>query len=110
MRDDFSPDGIPANGSQATAVEAVGASSLNVNLGSFRVERSDAFDQCPVELVFKNDGVPNFESLQKEGNRSQYDEIPILKVGRHRVAGDFVDAKHRKKISLAKASLRKAIK
>ena len=63
MRDDFSPDGIPADGSQATTVEAIGASPFDVGLSSFRVERSDAFDQRPVELVLENDGVPNFESL-----------------------------------------------
>ena len=63
MCDDFPLDGIPADGSQAAAIKAVGVSSLDVGLSSSGVERSDAFDQCPVELVLKDDDVPNFESL-----------------------------------------------
>jgi len=94
MCDDFPPDGITADRAQAQTAQAVGVGAFDVGLSSLGVEGCDALDQCPVELVIENDIVPNFESIQKEGDRGEYHEVPFLKVRQHRVASDFENAEH----------------
>ena len=92
MCDDFPPDGAAAYRPQAGAVEAIWASTLNISLSRFGVEGCDALDQRPVESVFEDDHIPRFETIQKEGDSGKYHEVPFLKVGRHGVAGDFMNA------------------
>lgn len=94
---DFSPYILAADGSQPAAVEAVGVSSFNVGLSSFRVEGGDTFDQRSVEFMFQDDNIPNLESLQKEGESGKHHKVPFLKIGQHGVADDFVDTKHNEK-------------
>ena len=89
MRNDFPPNGIAADRAQTQAAQAVGVGAFDVGLSSLGVERSDAFDQGSVEFVIENDIVPNFEVIQKEGDRGEYHKVPFLKVRQHRVAGDF---------------------
>ena len=96
MCDDFPPNVLAVDCTQAAAVEAIGLSAFYVGLSSFRVERCDAFDQCPVEFVIEDNDIPNFDAFQKEGEGGDHHEIPFPKVWRHRAASDFVDAKHNK--------------
>jgi len=45
-------------------------------------------------FVVKDDRVPNFQTIQKEGNCGKHHEIPFSEVRRHGVANDLMDTKH----------------
>ena len=94
MRDNFASNGIPSNGAEAAAIEAVRTGPLDVSLGSIGVERSDAFDECSVKLVVEDDCVPGFESIQEESGGDEQYVVPIFIIRRHRIACNFMNAKH----------------